>query len=206
MELVNRLRKNPEDPIKICVFASGGGGNFNYLVKNQNEGLFCISALVVDKTCGAVSIAHENGIRVIEIERCDGLLDFDQLLHLEEIAVSEMIVLAGFMPILPRSFIKSYRKTILNTHPSLLPLHGGKGMYGVKVQESVINRGDRVAGCTCHIVDEGIDTGEIICQKKIVVDRRWTPWELGGKVFLLEGPNLIDAIVSIKTRMEKHEA
>ena len=178
----------------ICVFASGGGGNFKYLVENKIRGKFEIIALVVDRECDAVEIARENDIPIIEIENKNGFLNFEQLLNLKEIILSNIIILAGFIPIVPTLFIKKYKKYILNTHPSLLPSHGGKGMYGVKVQESVIKARAPFAGCTCHIVDEGIDTGEIICQKKIGVDPKWSAWELGGEVFLLEGPNLMNAI------------
>jgi phosphoribosylglycinamide formyltransferase-1 len=190
----------------IIVFSSGGGGNFKYLAENQNIGAFKILSLVVDVPCNAETVASDFGIPVIKIKSCDKNLNYDGLLERPELINSDIIVLAGFMPIVPISFIKSYGKVILNTHPSLLPAHGGRGMYGVKVQESVIKNGDQMAGCTCHIVDEGIDTGQIISQRKIVVDRTLTPWELGGKVFELEGPNLIDAINIIRKKRISREA
>jgi phosphoribosylglycinamide formyltransferase 1 len=184
----------------IVVFSSGGGGNFKYLAENQNKGKFKILSLVVDVHCKAEIVAIEYGIPVIKIARCEKILDFDGLLVRPEFTDSDIVVLAGFMPIVPFSFIKNYGKVILNTHPSLLPAHGGRGMYGVKVQEAVIKSGDLIAGCTCHVVNEGIDTGRIICQRQIPVDRTLSPWELGGKVFELEGPNLMDAIKIIREK------
>lgn len=190
----------------ICVLSSGGGGNFRYLIEQQIKQQYDISSLVVDKICPAVKVANHFNIQTLIMNRRNGMLDFDQLASSKEIMSSDIIILAGFMPIVPASFINKYGKLILNTHPSLLPRHGGKGMYGVKVQESVIDSGDVLAGCTCHIVDDGIDTGSIICQKKIAIDPRLSPWELGGEVFLLEGPNLVDAINLLKTyRWSKDE-
>ncbi len=190
----------------IVVFASGGGGNFKYLAENQNISTFKILSLIVDVPCKAETVATEYGIPVIKIDRCEKRLDFDGLLRRPEFIDSDIVILAGFMPIVPLSFISNYGKVILNTHPSLLPAHGGMGMYGVKVQESVIKSGDLVAGCTCHIVNEGIDTGQIISQRQISVDRTLSAWELGGKVFELEGPNLIDAIKIIKEKRSSDES
>jgi len=191
--------------LDVIVFASGGGGNFKYLAEHQDNEKFKISSLVVDRNCNAESVASEHNIKVIKLRKRNRKIDFDLLLEHSEVASSDVIVLAGFMPIVPSSFIRSYERPILNTHPSLLPAHGGKGMYGVKVQESVIKSGDLIAGCTCHIVDDGIDTGKIICQRKISVDLNLSPWELGGRVFLLEGPNLLDAINLVK-KWSKYEA
>ena len=184
--------------LSICVFASHGGGNFKYLLERRNDSLFEVSALVVDVNCGAEIIAAEYNIPIVRINRHKGKLNFKLLANNHEIITSDLIILTGFLPILPHTFIKKYSKPILNTHPSLLPSHGGKGMYGVKVQESVIKSGDLTTGCTCHLVDSGIDTGKVICQKKLPVNPNLSPWGLGGEVFLLEGPNLIDAINIIK--------
>ena len=189
--------------LNICVFASGGGGNLKYLIERQDSSIFEISCLVVDVKCGAETVAAQYDVPVLKIENRDGHLNFNQLADNEKIINSDIIILAGFMPIVPPLFIKQYGKLMLNTHPSLLPKHGGKGMHGVSVQESVIKSGDLIAGCTCHIVDEGIDTGRIICQKTMTVDPNLSPWELGGQVFLLEGPNLLNALKIVKEKMEK---
>ena len=102
------------------------------------------------------------------------------------------------MPILLAEFCKKWHKKIINTHPSLLPKYGGIGMYGVKVQEAVMKNKEKYTGCTVHYVDKSVDGGEIIFQKKILVNYDETAWQLGGRVFKEEAPLLIKAINKIK--------
>jgi phosphoribosylglycinamide formyltransferase-1 len=89
---------------------------------------------------------------------------------------------------------------MINTHPSLLPKHGGRGMYGVRVQEAVLASGDTMAGCTVHYVDESIDGGEIILQHSVAVRDRETAWDLGGRIFLEENRLLVRAIELIMSK------
>jgi phosphoribosylglycinamide formyltransferase-1 len=109
----------------------------------------------------------------------------------------DLIVLAGFMTILSKDICCMFGNKIINTHPSLLPKYGGKGMYGVKVQESVMKNKEVYAGCSTHFVTSEIDAGEIIFQEKLKIDYSLTPWELGGKIFDLEGDLLIKTIQNI---------
>lgn len=185
--------------------SSGGGGNFLYLINNQVEQNYKINSLIVDRECGARLVAMENSIPVHAVNDTAGDERYFDLLSLQEVKESDLIVLAGYMPILPEAFIKLYSRPILNTHPSLLPKFGGKGMYGVKVHAAVLLSNERTTGCTCHLVDKGIDTGIIICQREILVDRSWDAWTLGGQVFALEGPNLVDGINAVK-KWEKNAA
>ena len=178
--------------IDISVFASGGGGNFSYLIDNQKDHNIKIKTLVVDKKCGAISIAKKHNIETILLNN-----DYIGLFDNESFSSSQIFVLAGFMPIVPKVFLdllSKRKKKLINTHPSLLPKHGGKGMYGVHVQESVLKSKDKIAGCTAHLVNEEIDAGDIICQSSIKVEDGISAWDLGGKIFALEGPNLIKAI------------
>ena len=102
------------------------------------------------------------------------------------------------MPILPDSVCEKFKKKIINTHPSLLPKYGGKGMYGVKVQEAVMAAHEKKAGCTIHYVTKDIDAGDIILQKEIDVDYSETPWQLGGRIFNEEVKLYPEAIRIIK--------
>ena len=116
---------------------------------------------------------------------------------------ADLIVLAGFMPIVPGDICERWQGKIINIHPSLLPKYGGKGMYGVKVQEAVMRAKEEMAGCTVHFVNAGIDEGEIILQKSIEVDYNETPWQLGGRVFKEENRLLVEAVKLNKTNARK---
>ncbi len=180
----------------IVVLASGGGGNFKKLIDAQSSSNFFITALIVNKDCGAVSIAKEYGIPFV-ILNADEPLDENICKYIPQ--NTDLIVLAGFMPILKERFCNIWKNKIINTHPGLLPKYGGKGMYGVKIQEAVMLNNEEFAGCTIHYVTKDIDEGEIILQKAIKVDYSETPWQLGGRVFDEEGLLLVEAINLIRT-------
>ena len=114
----------------------------------------------------------------------------------------DFIVLAGFMSKIADNLLAAYPHKIINIHPSLLPKYGGKGMYGVKVQEAILRNHEKYAGCTVHYVDSEIDTGEIIAQKKILVMENESAWELGVRVFNEEIILLPLAIKHIREAMK----
>lgn len=184
----------------IVVCASGGGGNFQAILDKRNDLGITITKLIVDKPCGAVQRAMQSGIEVHQLQKSETLAQ--QLLSTIT-SDTDLIVLAGFMPIVPQIVCELWHKKIINTHPSLLPKYGGKGMYGVKVQEAVMQAKEKYAGCTVHYVDSGIDTGEVILQKAIEVDYRLTPWELGGLVFKEENKLLVKAIQLLQSKTKK---
>lgn len=191
---------SPHDQYRIVVCASGGGGNFQALIDAREAIGFEIARLIADRPCGAIERAKQSGIDSVLLDPSGGkhamFAEFQQSVPSE----TNLIVLAGFMPILPPEICERWRGKIINTHPSLLPKYGGKGMYGVKVQEAVMNAKDNKAGCTIHFVNAGIDEGEIILQKEIPVDYRETPWELGGRIFKEENVLLVEAVRILKTR------
>ena len=124
----------------------------------------------------------------------------------------DLIVLAGFLVVMPESITQKYSNRIINVHPSLIPAFCGKGFYGLKVHESVIDRGVKVTGATVHFVDEGTDTGPIILQKAVDVLPEDTPESLQLRVMkeaewiiLPEAINLIAskkiAIIGGKTKI-----
>ena len=94
----------------------------------------------------------------------------------------DLIVLAGFLVVIPEQMIAKYRNRIINIHPSLIPSFCGTGYYGLKVHEGVLNRGVKVTGATVHFVDEGTDTGPIILQKAVEVQQEDTPEILQRRV------------------------
>jgi len=166
----------------VVVLASNGGGIFKAVTEKAHEHNYNVVRLILNKQCAAIEKAIELSIPYNVIEKKgDELFNEINTLLLEE--STDLIVLGGFLPILPGWFCRKWPNKIVNVHPSLLPAYGGKGMYGVHVQEAVMAAKEKYAGCTIHYVDEGIDSGEIIEQWKILVDYSLTPWELGGKVY-----------------------
>jgi len=187
----------------ITVCASGGGGNFQALIDGQGAAGYKINLLIADRKCGAIERAILNNIKYVLLKKKELGEHFYDSMHEAVPPGTDLIVLAGFMPILSRDFCLKWESKIINTHPSLLPKYGGKGMYGVKVQEAVMNAKEKYAGCTVHYVDDKIDNGQIILQKSIEVNYNETPWELGGRIFKEENKLLVDAVKLIKNEKNR---
>ena len=121
---------------------------------------------------------------------------------------ADMIVLAGYMKVLPKEIIERYRNKIINIHPSLIPAFCGTGFYGLKVHEKALERGVKVVGATVHFVDEGTDTGPIILQKAVEVEQGDTPEVLQRRVMEQAEwkilPRAIDLIANGKVKVEGH--
>ncbi|MBT4791967.1 MAG: phosphoribosylglycinamide formyltransferase, partial [Halobacteriovoraceae bacterium] len=121
---------------KITVCASGGGGNFQALIDNQQDNGYEINLLISDRQCKAIERAtkHQIPYKIIKKNQSDSTLftNMDQVIPHD----TNLIILAGFFPILNTWFCDKWENKIINTHPSLLPNYGGKGMYGIKVQEA----------------------------------------------------------------------
>ena len=115
----------------------------------------------------------------------------------------DLVVLAGFMKKLGPNVLHRFQGRILNIHPSLLPKHGGQGMYGIRVHEAVIESREQTTGATVHLVDEDYDTGQIVLQKAIEVRCNDTIDSLGSRVLDLEHELIVEAV---QTVMEKLKA
>jgi phosphoribosylglycinamide formyltransferase-1 len=169
--------------MRVLVCCSGGGSNFESLVvKSEVYKSYRICKLIVDRKCGAIEIAKSLNVQTELLNQSSSIED-QLLIHFNGF---DLIVLAGFMPIVSARVIESVSGMIINTHPSLLPKHGGKGMYGVRVQESVLNSLDSIAGCTVHQVNSEIDGGLVLARSKMMIPEGITPWSLGGLVHELE--------------------
>ena len=118
----------------------------------------------------------------------------------------DLIVLAGFLVVIPPAMIEKYRNRIINIHPSLIPSFCGTGFYGLKVHEAELERGVKVVGATVHFVDEGTDTGPIILQKAVEVQQGDTPEVLQRRVMEQAEwkilPHAIDLIANNKVKVE----
>lgn len=177
----------------IAVFISGSGSDMQSVIDAVNDGR--INGKVVCVVASRYGIyglerAEKHGIdnKVFALADYDGdcnKRDKAILDYLENYNI-DLIVLAGYLGIVTPQLVKAYEKRMINIHPSLIPLHCGKGMYGLKVHEDVIKCGDKVSGATVHFVDEGTDTGEIIVQQRVKVCEGDTPQSLQDRVLQTE--------------------
>ena len=175
--------------LRVVVCVSGGGTNLQALIDGVRNGKIRnteITGVISNNSCAyAMKRAENAGIPSFCISPKDyeKRVDFNQALldKLDELQ-PDLIVLAGFLVILPKELIKQYRNRIINIHPSLIPSFCGTGYYGLKVHEAALARGVKVTGATVHYVDEGTDTGEIILQKAVEVLPEVTPEILQRRV------------------------
>lgn len=175
--------------LKICVLVSGGGTNLQAIIdgiENKKISNTEISLVISNnKKAYALERAKNHKIPCACISPKDFHTrdEFNQILieKIDEFQV-DLIVLAGFLLVVPESIIKKYTNRIINVHPSLIPSFCGKGFYGLKVHENAIDRGVKITGATVHFVDEGTDTGPIILQKAVNVLQDDTPESLQQRV------------------------
>ena len=160
-------------PVNAAVFASGSGTNFQALLDREGRGaLWRTRLLVVDREgAGAAERARRAGIEVRHIAvrgRDPAELGAETMAALSAAGV-ELIFLAGYLRLLPGAVCGAFPHRILNVHPALLPMFGGKGMWGIAVHEAVLRAGMRVTGATVHLVDEHYDEGAILAQWPVPV-------------------------------------
>lgn len=167
---------------RIGILASGLGSNAIKILEYFKESKTAQIAGVFSKNMRAYVLQQfiDSGSDAYYFSSDDNLLDI-----LEKNKVT-FVVLAGYNHLVPKSVVKAYEGKIVNIHPSLLPKHGGKGMYGIKVHESVINAKDKESGITIHHVTEEYDKGKVILQEKVKVSKDETPESLQQKVKELE--------------------
>ncbi len=175
--------------LKTAVCVSGGGTNLQAILDRVEDGTITntqISLVISNKPQAyALERAASKGIesRVLVPGEYESREAFgEDLIRLLDEAEIELVVLAGYLVILPENFVKAYEGRIINIHPSLIPSHCGPGYYGLRVHESVLARGNKVTGATVHFVDEGTDSGPIIVQKAVYVEQDDTPETLQKRV------------------------
>ena len=171
----------------VCV--SGGGTNLQAVLDALEDGTIKNARIraVISNNAGAYALqrANDHGIPGVCISPKQ-FKDRDSFnkAFLEKVNSyqPDLIVLAGFLVVLPKQMIEEYRNRIINVHPSLIPSFCGTGYYGLKVHEGALARGVKVTGATVHFVDEGTDTGPIILQKAVEVEQGDTPEVLQKRV------------------------
>lgn len=175
--------------LKVVVLVSGGGTNLQAILDAVDSGTITNTEIVGvisnNKNAYALERAKAKGIPSL----CVSPKDFttraefnDALLQTVDDMQANLVVLAGFLVVIPEKMIASYRNRIINIHPSLIPSFCGTGFYGLKVHEAALEKGVKVVGATVHFVDEGTDTGAIIMQKPVSVEKGDTPEILQRKV------------------------
>ena len=184
----------------IAIFASGSGTNAENIIQyfKKNEKIEVKLVLSNKKDAYVLERAKNHNIPVIVFNR-DTLYNTDDLIIILKEFSIDLIVLAGFLWLMPDNIIKTYPNKIINIHPALLPKYGGKGMYGMKVHETVINNNEKESGITIHYVNEFYDEGKIVFQTKCPVDETDTPDSLAEKVHELEYeyfPMIIEKLLS----------
>lgn len=174
--------------MNIAVFVSGRGSNLNAILTSKElAGLIEVKAVVSDKlACPAFQIAEKFSIPCYTVGAKDGCRNYPQILNILKELCVELIVLAGFLKLIPNEFIDHYRNKIINIHPALLPSFGGKGMYGLNVHKAVFDSSAKVSGATVHFVDYTYDTGNIIAQKCIDISDVKSPEEIAERVLKIE--------------------
>ena len=175
--------------MKIAVLVSGGGTNLQAIIDAIASGKITNTeiALVISNKEGAYALkrAEQAGIKgaVISPKQYADKEEYSQdMIKTIKDAGSELIVLAGFLVVLPESFVNAFEGKIINIHPSLIPSFCGDGFYGLKVHEKALERGVKVTGATVHYVDSGTDTGPIIDQKAVYIKADDTPETLQRRV------------------------
>ena len=178
----------PKIPLyNIAIFASGIGSNAEKIITYFKSSEKISIALLVsnNKEAGVLNIAKKNNIPIQIIEKENFFKGDAYLSELEKYQVN-FIVLAGFLWKIPLKLIHAFPHAIINIHPALLPAYGGKGMYGMRVHESVIAHHEIQSGITIHYVDEIYDHGKIIFQEKCNIEKNETPDSLAAKIHQLE--------------------
>ena len=199
--------------LRIAVLVSGGGTNLQAIIDAIAAGKITdteIAAVISNnKNAYALERAKQAGIKDIVVSPKDfetrEVYNENLLKTLQEVN-PDLIVLAGYLVVIPESMIDVFENRIINIHPSLIPAFCGTGYYGLKVHEAALKRGVKVVGATVHFVDKGTDTGPIIMQKAVAVQNGDTPKVLQQRVMEQAEwnilPTAIDKIAHGKVRIE----
>jgi phosphoribosylglycinamide formyltransferase 1 len=193
--------------LNIAVFVSGRGSNLQAILESDyTRNIVTVKAVISDKIdCAAFRIAGKYSIPTFTIGKKPGSISYNELISSLNNLEIDIIVLAGFLKLIPVEFLDSFQNKIINIHPALLPLYGGPGMYGMNVHRAVFNSGDKYSGATVHLVNEAYDSGKIIAQEKIDISDVGSPDELAEKVLNIEHkllPSVLNKIAEGKIDLQ----
>lgn len=172
---------------RIVILASGNGTNAERIMTYfaDSELAQVVLVLTNNQDAGVLSRAAKAGVNALVLSK-KIYNDGSAFLEFLEAAEPDLIVLAGYLKLVPSEVVARYPNSIINIHPSLLPKHGGRGMYGGRVHAAVIDQKDPQSGITIHYVNEVYDQGEVILQAKVDIEPTWTPDDLAKAIHQLE--------------------
>ncbi|WP_185860030.1 formyltransferase family protein [Blattabacterium cuenoti] len=183
---------------KLAVLVSGKGTNMLHIIQSISNGElsnFEVSLVISDRFCKAIQYACKKNIKTFSLKRTNTLSKEIHFLMMKYIP--DFIICSGFLSILDAEFCKKWAGKIINIHPSLLPKYGGKGMYGMKVHQKVINNQEKISGATVHYVTKDIDSGDIILKKSCKISSQETPRSLSKKISIIEKEILIQSLKNL---------
>lgn len=189
-----------QEPARLAVFASGAGSNARKLIEyfnldKERSKLAHVTLIVCNKPdAGVIKIADEFDIPVLHLTRAALESGVHNKMFKKR---TDWLILAGFLLKIPPALVQLFPRKIVNLHPALLPLHGGKGMYGHRVHEAVIASGAAESGITIHYVDEQYDHGETIFQATCAISPGETPETLAKKIHALEHTHYPEVIARL---------
>ncbi len=203
--------------LNIVVLVSGGGTNLQAIMDKIADGTVTNTKIAAVISNNANAYALERAKNAGIPAECISPKQFENRDLFNEALLAgvkkynpDLVVLAGFLVIIPPALIAEYRNRLINIHPSLIPSFCGTGYYGLKVHEAVLARGNKVTGATVHFVDEGTDTGPILLQKAVCVQQGDTAEVLQKRVMVEAEweilPQAIDAIANGRVVMEDGKA
>ena len=174
--------------IKVAVFVSGRGSNLRAILNSPKlRKLIKVQAVISNKaTCRAFKIAEQYSINQYVVGNEKKSISYNNLSKFLKSLEIDLVVLAGFLKMIPADMIVDFRNRIINIHPALLPSFGGKEMYSMNVHKAVYDSSAQVSGATVHFVDETYDTGNIIVQRCVDISEVDSPEEILEKVLAVE--------------------
>jgi phosphoribosylglycinamide formyltransferase 1 len=187
-----------EAPVRVAVLASGGGTNLQALLDALHESPLARVARVISNRpdAGALARARRAGVPATVL-RDPG----DAAELLAALGDAQLVVLAGYLKLVPAAVVSRFQGRMINIHPALLPEFGGPGMYGHRVHAAVLASGAKQSGATVHFADEEFDRGAIIAQEKVRVEPGDTPDTLAARVLEAEHRLLPRVVLDLARRI-----
>jgi len=187
-----------ETPVRVAVLVSGGGTNLQALLDALRESPLARVACVISNRpdAGALDRARQAGVPATVLENPGDAAEL-----LAALADAQLVVLAGYLKLVPAAVVSRFRGRMINIHPALLPDFGGPGMYGRRVHAAVLASGAKESGVTVHFADEAFDRGAIIAQERVRVEPGDTPDSLAARVLEAEHRLLPRIVLELARRI-----